>query len=213
MFSTKNLTRNMALAGAVTILLGSSAFAQDRNYPRTDEQRSDRGYASRTVDGTVASVEHERDGDRVRLTNGMDLLVPDSITSMNEGRSYSASTLQPGDVVRMSVYSREGDGRDAQVRSLEILQRSNVGYNNDHRMNGTVVSVNRRGHSLVMQTRDGQRVRVDLRNYTGRGTTSAGTFRRGDRISVSGRMNRGMVIADDVRMNDTFQHDQYGHRH
>lgn len=198
MFSTKILTRNMALAGAVTLLLGSSAFAQNRSYPRTYEQGANRGYANRTVEGTVASVVHGRHGDRVRLTNGMDLLVPNSVTSMNQGRRYGASMLQPGDVVRMNVYSREGDGRDAQVRSLEILQTSS-GYNNDHRLNGTVVSINRRARTLVMQTDNGRTVNVDFNAYAGRGTTSAGTFRRGDRISVSGRMDRGTVIADDVQ--------------
>ena len=36
--------------------------------------------------------------------------------------------LLPGDVVRLNVYSREGDGRDAQVRSMEILSRYDNGY-------------------------------------------------------------------------------------
>jgi len=76
------------------------------------------------VEGTVASVEHARNGERVRLTNGMDLVVPDSVMDVSQGRRRGASTLQRGDVVRMTVYSREGDGRDARVRTLEILRTS-----------------------------------------------------------------------------------------
>lgn len=211
MFSIRILTRNMALAGAVTLLLGSSAFAQNQGYPRTTDQDGNRGYANRTVEGTVASVVHDRNGDRVRLTSGMDVFVPNSITSMNQGRRFGASMLQPGDVVRMTVYSREGDGRDAQVRSLELLQTGSA-FGNDRRMNGTVVSFNRRSRTLVMQTDNGRSVTVDLNAY-GRGTNSVGNFRRGDRISVSGRMNGGTVVADDVRMNNNSQNDQYDHRH
>ena len=200
------LTRNMALAGAATLLLGSSAFAQNRNYPGTYGQGGNRGYANRTVEGTVASVVHDRNGDRVRLTSGMDLFVPNSITSMNQGRRFGASMLQPGDVVRMTVYSREGDGRDAQVRSMELLQ-SGSAFGNDRRMNGTVVSFDRRSRTLVMQTDNGRTVTVDFR-----GMTSANNFRRGDRISVSGRFERGTVIADDIRLSNADQNDQYGHR-
>jgi len=109
------------------------------------------------------------------------------------------------------VYSREGDGRDAQVRSLELLQTGSA-FGNDRRMNGTVVSFNRRSRTLVMQTDNGRSVTVDLNAY-GRGTNSVGNFRRGDRISVSGRMNGGTVVADDVRMNNNSQNDQYDHRH
>jgi hypothetical protein len=215
MSNTKIFTRKIALAGAVTLLLGSSALAQDRSYPRTSDQTDNRGYANRTVEGTVASVQRDRDGDRVRLTNGMDVFVPNSITSMNQGRRFGASMLQRGDVVRMNVYSREGDGRDAQVRSLELLQTGSgwnsdhrmngSGWNSDHRMNGTVISMDRRGRSLVMQTDNGQTINVDL---NGRGN-SYGNIRRGDRISVSGRMNGGTVIAEDVRLNNIGQSRRY----
>jgi hypothetical protein len=215
----------MAFAGAVTVLLGSSVFAQSRNYPGTYGRVANGGYASRVVEGTVASVVPARNGERVRLTNGMDLLVPNSITGANQGRRYGASTLQPGDVVRMTVYGRQGDGRDAEVRSLELVQsnsrngndrQSNSRYGNDRRLNGTVVSVDRRNRSLVMQTDNGQTVSVDLNTYS-RGNAAA-SFRRGDRISVSGRMNRGTVLADDIRVGSTGQNGQndqrgqHGHR-
>src|SRR5664279_375658 len=128
MFSTKILTRNMALAGAVTFLLGSSAFAQYGSNPGPD-RAADRGYANRVVEGTVASVAVARNGERIRMTNGMDLFVPNSITGVNQGRRYGAATLLPGDVVRLTVYSREGDGRDARVLGFELLQsNSNNSY-------------------------------------------------------------------------------------
>jgi hypothetical protein len=187
MFSTKILIRNVALAGTVTFLLAAPAFAQnDHNYSRNNDQAANRGFANRIVEGTVASVERDRNGDRVRLTNGMDLVVPNSISSMNQGRRFGASMLQPGDVVRMSVYSREGDGRDARVRSLELLS-SNAVYSNERRLSGTVVSV-----------------------AYGRGR-NASPFRTGDRISVTGRMNRDMLIVDDVRIANANDR-QYGHR-
>src|SRR5664279_5867940 len=104
MFSTKILTRNMALAGAITFLLGSSAFAQYGSNPGPD-RAAGRGYANRVVEGTVASVAVARNGERIRLTNGMDLVVPNSITGANQGRRYGAATLLPGDVVRLTVYS------------------------------------------------------------------------------------------------------------
>jgi hypothetical protein len=197
MFRTKISTTNMALAGAVSFLLASSAFAQIHTDSRTYQQQS-RRQVNRVVEGTVASVVHDRNGDRVRLTSGMDLVVPNSVTAMNQGRRYGASTLQPGDVVRMNVYSRQGDGRDAQVRSLEILQ-TNSSYNNDRRLNGTVVSVDRRGRSLVVRTDQGQTINVDFNAYASRSATS---FRRGDRISITGRMDRGTVIADDIRLSN-----------
>jgi hypothetical protein len=199
MLSRKSLSRTIALAGTLAVLAGSSAFAQDRNYPRTPDQNGYRNDGNRTVDGTVASVVRDRNGDRVRLADGMELFVPNSVTTMSQGRLYSASMLQPGDVVRMNVYSRQGDSRLAQVRSLELVRR-NVITGNDRRMNGTVVSVDRRARVLVMQTDTGRTISVDLNAYAARGLMT-GNFRRGDRISVAGRMNRGTVIADDVRVN------------
>jgi hypothetical protein len=196
MSSTRSLIRNVSLAFAVVMMLASSAFAQRAN---------------RMVEGTVSSVIHARNGDHVRLTDGMDLLVPNTITGMNAGRRYTAAMLQPGDVVRMAVYSRQGDGRDAQVRSLEIVSigggrgyNNNNGYDNDgwvngtngRRLNGTIVSVDRRARTLVMQTDRGRTVSV---NFTGFNRNGNFGFRKGDRISVSGRMDRGLVIADDVR--------------
>ncbi len=199
MFNTKTFTRNIALVGALTMILGSSAFAQDRNRSRTEDRGGDqRGFANRTVEGTVASVVHDRRGERVRLTNGMDLVVPNTITGMERGRRYGAATLEAGDLVRMEVYSREGDGRDAQVRSLQIVQRNGI-YNNDRRLQGTVVSYDRRERTLVMQAENGRTVDVDLRAFADR-NNSARNFRRGDRISVSGRMTRGLLIADDIRV-------------
>ena len=62
----------------------------------------------------------------------MDVVVPNSITGMYQNRRYQAAMLLPGDVVRLNVYSREGDGRDAQVRSMEILSR----YDNGRTGNG-----------------------------------------------------------------------------
>jgi len=204
MFSTKSLARNMALAGAFTFLLGSSAFAQYGSYPGT-YRAAERGYANRVVEGTVASVAVARNGERIRLTNGMDLVVPNSITAVNQGRRYGAATLLPGDVVRMTVYSREGDGRDARVLSFELLQsNSNSYFGNDHRMNGTIVSFDRRNRSMIVQTDRGRTVSVDLSTYNGR--MGWGTFRRGDRVSITGRFDRGTVIVDDIRVDSG---DQY----
>jgi hypothetical protein len=205
MFNSKVLARNMALAGTFSLLAASSVFAQSRSYPGTYQQIANRGYANRTVEGTVASIAAARNGERIRLTNGMDLVVPNTLYGTNEGRRYNAAMLQPGDVVRMMVYSREGDGRDAQVRSLEILQRyanrnnGNRGYNNgnrgyDRHISGTVVSFNRRANMLVVQTDNGRTVNVDVNQY---GATR-GSFRRGDRVNISGRMDRDIFIADGV---------------
>lgn len=203
MFNAKIAVRNIALAGTMTFLLGSPAvMAQGRGNGRTASQ----GYANRVVEGTVRSVAPDREGEHVRLTNGMDLLVPRSLTRMRQGRRYTAALL-PGDLVRANVYSREGDGRDAEVRSFEILQTSGYNYNNNNqrldgqRFNGTVVSVNRRSNVMVMRTDNGRTLNVDLGTYNGRGTTSARTFRSGDRITVTGRMDRGTVMADVVSLN------------
>ena len=60
--------RAIALAGSLTLLAGSSAFAQGR----IDARNQNQTYANKTVDGTVASVSQDRNGgERVRLTNGM----------------------------------------------------------------------------------------------------------------------------------------------
>jgi hypothetical protein len=214
MFNTKTLTRNMALAGAFTFLLGSSAFAQYGTYPGT-YRAAERGYANRVVEGTVASVAVARYGERIRLTNGMDLVVPNSITGVSQGRHYGAATLLPGDVVRMTVYSREGDGRDARVLGFELLRSnrdSNSYFGHDRRMSGTIVSFDRRDRSMIVQTDRGRTISVDLSAYNGR--LGWGTFRRGDRVSISGRFDRdrGMILGDDIRLDNGDQYDQYGHR-
>jgi hypothetical protein len=208
MLNTKVLVRSIAFAGALPLLVASSAFAQYGSYPGTYRAAS-RGYANRTVEGTVASVAVARNGgEHVRLTNGMDVVVPPSITSNYQNRRYQASMLVPGDVVRMNVYSREGDGRDAQVRSMEIVSRySNNGYGNngygnngnrngynDRLISGTVVSYDRRSNLAMIQTDNGRTVNVDVNAYGGRNA-----FRRGDRVNISGRMNRGTFVADGVR--------------
>ena len=193
--------RAIALAGSLTLLAGSSAFAQGRNDERSRSQEQNQAYATRTVDGTVASVSQDRNGERVRLTNGMDVFVPTAVTAMNQGRRYGAATLQPGDVVRLNVYS-QGDGRDAEVRSMEIVSASSI-YNNDRRLNGTVMSVNVRNHTLTMHADNGQTTNINLAGYNGRNNTSAMTFRIGDRISITGRTNRGTVIAEDIRLTNT----------
>lgn len=180
------------------MLLGTSLSAQNRSRPRTTA--AERGFANRVVEGTVASIVHDQRGERVRLTNGMDLLVPNSITSNERGRRSGAATLEAGDVVRMNVYSREGDGRDAVVRSLEILERNGV-YQRDRRMRGSVVSYDRRQRTLVMKLDNGRVVDVDLSALPDE-RRSGRRFRSGDRISVTGRMNRGTIIADDISVGD-----------
>jgi hypothetical protein len=191
----------MALAGGVALLLGSSAFAQNRSDWRTTQYVANRGFANRIVEGTVASVVHARNGDHVRMTSGYDVFVPNSLTGTYQGRRFGAATLKPGDVVRLAVYSREGDGRDARVQSIEMVS-SGSGYNRDRWMNGSVISVDRRSGELVVQTDNGRTVNVDLRGYD-RNNGSLRGLRRGDRVSVSGRMDRGgTFIADDLRFGD-----------
>jgi hypothetical protein len=206
MLNTKVLLRNIALAGALPLLVASSAFAQYGSYPGT-YRTSDRGYANRTFEGTVASVAVARNGgEHVRLTSGMDVVVPPSITGMYQNRRYQAAMLVPGDVVRLNVYSRQGDGRDAQVRSMEILSRydnnygrnGNNGYHNgwnDRLITGTVVSYDRRNNLAIVQTDNGRTVNVNVNVYSGRNA-----FRRGDRVNISGRMDRGTFVADGVRI-------------
>ncbi|HEX3576922.1 MAG TPA: hypothetical protein VHY33_00045 [Thermoanaerobaculia bacterium] len=208
MLNTKVLARTIALAGALPLLVASSAFAQYGSYPGT--YRVANGYANRTVEGTVASVAVARNGgEHVRLTSGMDVVVPPSITGMYQNRQYGAAMLVPGDVVRLNVYSRRGDGRDAQVRSMEILSRydnnysrrnGNNGYGyrngyNDRLISGTVVSYDRRNNLATVQTDNGRTVNVDVNAYGGRNA-----FRRGDRVNISGRMDRGTFVADGVRI-------------
>jgi len=203
MLNPKILARNIALAGALPLLVASSAFAQYGSNQGT-YRTANRGYANRIVEGTVASVAEARNGgEHVRLTNGMDLVVPPSITGMYQSRRYQAAMLLPGDVVRMSVYSREGDGRDAQVRSMEIVSRydnnrNGNGYRNgynDRLIAGTIVSYDRRSNVAVVQTDNGRMINVNVNVYGGRNT-----FHRGDHVNISGRMDRGTFIADGVRV-------------
>jgi hypothetical protein len=200
--NTKAITRNLLMAGAVPLLLASSAFAQYGTYnQRQDQQIANRGWANRVVEGTIASASLDRRGnERIRLTNGMDLVVPNSIVPMNGGRSYQWSLLQPGDTVRMNVYSREGDGRDAQVKSFEILQIHGRGViGNDRQINGTVVSFDRRNNIMVVQADSGRAVNIDLGTYSVNNRNAR--FRRGDRVTIDGRMDRGTgrFFADGVR--------------
>jgi len=209
MINIQRITRNLALAGSLVFTIASPAMAQNGNY------HSNRtGFANRVVEGTVASVVHERNGDRVRLTSGMDLLVPTTITGLRQGRRFGANTLVPGDTVRLNVYSREGDGRDAEVRSIEFLQSANGGWGNNNgngtwnnnngmrngrnrnvQLTGSVVSVNRRARQVVVQVDNGQAVTVDVSGYNG----TWNSYRRGDRVIVDGVTRNGMFIATDVR--------------
>jgi len=197
MFKTRVFARSIILAGAVPLLLAASAFAQERDYPRSYDQNN-WGYSNRAVEGTVAFVVADRNGARVRLTTGAELWVPNWVTTMNEGRRYQASMLQPGDVVRLGVFSREEDGRDARVRSIELLRLGREGYN-DRRFDGTVVSFDRRDNILTLQTDSGRTINVDVQNFDGR-------LRRGDRVFVSGRLDRdsGNFIADRVRVRERY---------
>jgi uncharacterized protein YdeI (BOF family) len=189
-----SMTRTLGSAVALTFLLGAPVFAQTRGYSQDTYRVANRGgFANRMVEGTVASVSHDRNGDHVRLTSGMDLFVPSSIVWTNGGRRFGASTLQAGDYVRMNVYSREGDGRDAQVRSLEILQ-TNSYYSNERRLNGTVVSIDRRSRMIVLQADNGRTVNVNINNQ------AIPNVRRGDHVSIAGRMDRGTMMADDIRV-------------
>jgi len=75
----------------------------------------------------------------------------------------------------------------------------NNSYNNDKRFDGTVVSFNRRRDTLVMRSDEGRNVNVSMRAMDGRNNTSGTNFRRGQRISITGRLDRGVLIADDVQ--------------
>jgi len=211
-----SLGRSALLAGAFGLLLGSTALGQYPDYPRGAHSQQ----ANRVVEGTVESVVHERHGDRVRLTSGMDLLVPFSVTGMRQGRQWGASALQPGDVVRMTVYSRQGDGRDAEVRSIEFVSSYNEGYRNNGYNNngynngynngafitGRVVSIDRRSRVVVVDQDNGPAVNVDLRQLSN-SSSRIKTFRRGDRVSISGIMDRtGFLVADDVRFDPRNRH-------
>jgi hypothetical protein len=194
MLKQNRFIRNLAATAAFTLLLGTPALAQYRN--------DNTGYANRSVDGTVSSVVHGRYGDHVRLTNGMDLFVPNNVMPLNGGRNYAVSQLRAGDVIRADVFSRPGDGRDAQVRSVEVLQtrygRNYNNYNNNYgdygrQWTGTIVSVDRRNDLLVVQTDRGRTITVNTNGTSLRG------FHRGDRVSVTGRMNNGSFFADEIR--------------
>lgn len=195
MNNSKITLRAVALAGGLALLAGSSAFAQDHMQKPRDDRSYNENTGGRIVDGTVQSVEHTRDGDRVRMTDGTTVVVPSSITGTSQGRRWNASSLQPGDVIRMRLYDRNGDGRGAEVQSMELMQ-SNSFYNNDRRMDGVVMSTNRRAHTLVLRTDDGRSVNIHARGL------SVANFRRGDRVSISGRLDHGVLNADDVRRID-----------
>ncbi|MEA2166090.1 MAG: hypothetical protein QOK37_4217 [Thermoanaerobaculia bacterium] len=207
MFDLKKLTRYAVFVGAALGLLGPSAFAQYGSYPRT-YQRAEWGYANRVVRGTVVAVSNVRYGQRIRLADGMELVVPESALSSMHGRR-GAAALVPGDVVRMTVHSVQGDGRDARVLSIELLQ-SNSYYGNSRRTAGTIVSVNRRDRFMVLETDGGYRINVDLRVYAGRDWSVLDRFQRGDRVSITGRMERGTIIAEEIR--SVGDHDRWDHR-
>ena len=71
------------------------------------------------------------------------------------------------------------------------------GYNNERSLSGTVVSFDRRDGVLVLQTEGGRMINVDLQSYDGR-------LHRGDRVSVSGRMDRDRAtfVAAGVRVDN-----------
>jgi len=203
MTTSKISMRIAAIAGGLTLLAGSSAFAQQQIEKPRDQGSYNENVGGRTIEGTVESVAPDRDGQRVRLTNGTNVLVPNSVTGTNQGHRWGASNLQRGDTVRMNVYDN-GDGRDALVRSMEMMASNsnynyNNSYNNDQRFDGTVVSFNRRRDTLVMRSDEGRNVNVSMRAMDGRNNTSGTNFRRGQRISVTGRLDRGVLIADDVQ--------------
>ena len=70
------------------------------------------------------------------------------------------------------------------------------GYYNERTLTGTVLSVDRRNDVVVVQTDRGRSVSVDVSSYNGR-------IRRGDRVSISGRMDRdaGNFVATGIQVN------------
>ncbi len=91
-----------------------------------------------------------------------------------------------------------GNTPPARVRSIELLRLGREGYN-DRRFDGTVVSFDRRDNILTLQTDSGRTINVDVQNFDGR-------LRRGDRVFVSGRLDRdsGNFIADRVRVRERY---------
>ena len=90
----------------------------------------------------------------------------------------------------MEILSRYDNGQ----RWPQRQQRNRNGYN-DRLITGTVVSYDRRSNLAVVQTDNGRTVNVDVNAYGGRNA-----FRRGDRVNISGRMDRGTFVADGVRI-------------
>ena len=90
----------------------------------------------------------------------------------------------------LSRYGNNGYGNNNGYRN------GNNGYGyNDRLVSGTVVSYDRRSNLAVVQTDNGRTINVDVNAYGGRNA-----FRRGDRVNISGRMNRGTFVADGVRV-------------
>jgi hypothetical protein len=77
-------------------------------------------------------------------------------------------------------------------------------------MSGTIVSFDRRNRSMVVQTDRGRTISVDLSTFNGR--MGWDTLHRGDHVSITGRMDRGSVFVEDIRVDGGDQYDQYGHR-
>jgi hypothetical protein len=200
----KNATRALAIVSAMALgITAPPAIAQGRSAVRRT--------VNRVVEGTVSSVTREGNGERVRLTNGMDVLVPRTVARRSNTTRRGATVLQPGDIVRLDVYSNEGDGRIAQARSVEFLTRTgnnrygnngnygNNNYgNNGNRMSGVVTTVDRRAGTLVMRADNGSLMTVRING-------SAAGYRNGDRINVNGRYDRGTIYATDIRVDRNYR--------
>jgi hypothetical protein len=197
---------NVAGAGALALLLATSAFAapqrgsNDGNRGRTDSRSgSYRDNQRVNANGRVTSFSHENGGYRVQLDRGrQSYWIPES-RMRNRGRDLRVGiSIVLGGVFRggrvdVDAVSWPGDGG-----------YDRGGYRDDY-VRGVVERVNvREGVLLLRDSSTRRTIEVDMRDTRRSSRIDLGDLRRGDAVTLSGQWLRGgRFAAEEIESVDT----------
>ncbi|HVR39820.1 MAG TPA: hypothetical protein VMU84_12055 [Thermoanaerobaculia bacterium] len=193
------------MAGAVAMLISTSAFAETRHQNETwrdandrQENRNDRGsYRENqriTGEGRIQSLNRERDGYRVQLDRGgYSYWVPANSIRNHERDFRVGASIRFGGVFRggaifVDAVTWPNGGY------YDRNDRNDRNYDNSY-LSGRVDRVDyRRGVLVVRDARSGRFITVDI-DRRGRGRSlGLEDVRRGDAITLSGQWLRGDVF-------------------
>lgn len=200
---------NVAGAGALALLLATSAFAAPQRDNRDNNRGNDRGRTETRSNGSyrdnqrvntsgkVTSFSRANGGYRVQIDRGRESYwIPES-RMRNRGRDLRVGVS----IVLGGVF------RGGRVDVDAISWPDDRGYR-DHRddyVRGVVERVDLRDGVMLLRDSSSRRtIEVDMRDTRRSSRIDLGDLRRGDAVTLSGQwLRNGRFVADDIESVDT----------